>query len=66
MHQSYRLETALTVNYKVTGGTGRFEGASGKLAYTATMALIFRNASTNAPALLMLTGDIEGKVSVGP
>jgi uncharacterized protein (TIGR03437 family) len=52
----------LTVKYQITGGTGRFEGASGALTYTATMRLVFRNAS-NAPALLTLTGEIEGTVS---
>ena len=52
----------LTVRYQITGGTGRFEGASGALTYTATMKSVLRNAS-NAPALLTLTGEIEGTVS---
>jgi len=57
--------SALTVNYEITGGTGRFEGASGSLTYTATMRAVLRNAS-NAPALLTLTGMIEGSVSGRP
>jgi hypothetical protein len=56
---------ALSVNYQITGGTGRFEGASGALTYTATMTPVLRNAS-NAPALLTLTGEIEGTVSGRP
>jgi hypothetical protein len=56
--------TALTVQYQIASGTGRFEGAIGTLNYTATMRLVLRNAS-NAPALLTLTGEIEGTVSGG-
>ena len=52
----------ITVNYQITGGTGRFEGASGALAYKATMTPVLRNAS-NSAALLTLTGQIEGTVS---
>ena len=55
----------LTVQYQITGGTGRFEGAAGTLTYTATMRSVLRNAS-NAPALLTLTGEIEGTVSGQP
>src|SRR5262245_8913612 len=57
--------TAMTVKYQIRGGTGRFEGASGALTYTATMAAVLRNAS-NAPALLTLTGEIEGTISERP
>lgn len=57
--------SALTVKYRITGGTGRFEGASGALTYTATMTPALRNAA-NAPALLTLTGEIEGTVSGQP
>jgi hypothetical protein len=53
----------LTVRYQITGGTGRFEGASGALTYTYTHKPVLLNAS-NAPALLALTGEIEGTVSV--
>ena len=52
---------ALTVNYQVTGGTGRFTGASGNLTMTATIASVLRNAS-NAPALLTNTGEFEGTI----
>ena len=52
---------ALTVNYQITGGTGRFEGASGNLTMTATLTAVLRNAS-NAPALLTNTGKFEGTV----
>lgn len=53
----------ITVQYQITGGTGRFEDASGALTYTYTHKPVLRNAS-NAPALLALTGEIEGTVSV--
>ena len=56
---------AMSVNYQITGGTGRFEGASGALAYTATMTAVLFSASS-APALLRLTGEIEGTVSGRP
>ena len=52
---------ALTVNYEITGGTGRFAGASGNLTMTATLAAVLRNAS-NAPALLTNTGKFEGTI----
>jgi len=52
-------QARLIVSYQITGGTGRFQGASGALTYTATMTPVLRNAS-NAPALLTLTGEIEG------
>lgn len=56
---------ALTVNYQITGGTGRFDGASGSLTYTAILRAVLRDAS-NAPALLTLTGEIAGTVSGRP
>jgi hypothetical protein len=56
---------ALIVKYMITGGTGRFEGASGALTYAATMTPVFLN-SSNAPAMLTLTGAIEGTVSGRP
>jgi hypothetical protein len=36
---------ALTVNYEITGGTGRFTNASGNLTMTATLVAILRNAA---------------------
>jgi hypothetical protein len=52
---------ALTVNYEITGGTGRFTGASGNLTMKATIASVLRNAA-NAPALLTNTGKFEGTI----
>jgi hypothetical protein len=52
---------ALVVNYQISGGTGRFTGASGNLTMTATLMAVLRNAS-NAPALLTNTGKFEGTV----
>ena len=51
----------LTVTYQITGGTGRFKGASGTLTLTATLLPVLYNAS-NAPALLTNTGEFEGTV----
>jgi hypothetical protein len=53
--------SALTVNYEISGGTGRFTGASGHLTMTATIAPVLRNAS-GAPALLTNTGELEGTI----
>ena len=53
--------SALTVNYEISGGTGRFTGASGNLTMTATTAPVLRNAS-NAPALLTNTGEFKGTI----
>ena len=47
------------MNYEVTGGTGRFAGASGNLTMTATLVAVLRNAS-GQPALLTNTGKFEG------
>ena len=56
---------AIAVQYQVAGGTGRFEGASGTLNVTWTHRVVLRSAS-NAPTLLVLTGEIEGTVSRQP
>jgi len=53
--------SAITVNYQVSGGTGRFAGALGNLTMTAIIASVLRNAS-NAPALLTNMGEIEGTI----
>jgi hypothetical protein len=55
----FARNAVLTVNYAITGGTGRFTGAGGKLTMTGTIAVVFRNASM-APALLINTGEFEG------
>ena len=47
----------LTTNYQITGGTGRFEGASGALTLTAIMTPVL------LPGLLTSTGEFEGTVS---
>jgi hypothetical protein len=51
----------LTETYQITGGTGRFEGASGNLTLTATLRVVFSDASGN-PALLTSTGEFAGTV----
>ena len=53
---------ALTVNYQVKGGTGRFTDASGDLTMTSTITPVLFNAS-NGPALLTNTGQFEGTIS---
>jgi len=55
------MHADLTVNYEITGGTGRFAGASGDLTMTATLVAVLRNAS-NQPALLTNTGEFEGMI----
>jgi hypothetical protein len=52
---------AITVNYQITGGTGRFREASGELTMSGTLMVVLRNAS-NAPQLLTNTGRIKGTV----
>jgi hypothetical protein len=52
---------AITVNYQITGGTGRFREASGELTMSGTLKVVLLNAS-NAPALLTNTGRIKGTV----
>ena len=48
-------------NYRISGGTGRFTGASRNLRMTATIMPVLGNAS-NAPALLTNTGKFEGTI----
>jgi hypothetical protein len=55
----------ITVQYQITGGAGRFEDASGTLNVTWTQKVVFRSAA-NTPALLVLTGEVEGAVSTQP
>ena len=50
------------MKYQITGGTGRFEGASGELTMTATQMAVLRNAA-GMPALLMFTGEFEGTIA---
>lgn len=50
-----------TGTYKVTGGTGRFKGASGTLTVKSTVLPVVFNA--NGPVLLINAGGIEGTIS---
>jgi hypothetical protein len=50
---------ALIVNYQISGGSGRFAGASGNLKMTGTLMCWLRNAS-NACTFLTNTGKFEG------
>jgi hypothetical protein len=51
----------LTTTHQITGGTGRFKGASGTLTLTAILTPVFFNAS-NGAVLLTDTGEFEGTV----
>lgn len=53
----------LTETFQITGGTGRFNGASGTLESTGTLSLVLRSAS-GAPVLLVNTGSLKGTVQV--
>ena len=50
-------EGHLTVTYRITGGTGRFKGASGTLMLTTTLIPVL------SPGLLASTGQLEGTIS---
>ena len=52
----------LTETYEITGGTKRFQQASGNLTLTATVTPVLFNAS-NMPALLTSFGRFEGTIS---
>jgi hypothetical protein len=51
----------LTETYQITGGTGRFKGATGTLTLTGTLSVVLSDASGN-PSLLTNTGEFEGTV----
>ena len=51
----------LTETYKITGGTGRFKGASGTLTSTSTWTPVVLDAAGN-PQLLTSTGEFDGMV----
>ena len=53
----------LTETYQITGGTGRFEGATGTLQSTGTVKPVLFSAS-GAAVLLTLTGELKGTVRV--
>ncbi len=52
----------LTATYQITGGTGRFNAASGALTLTATWFPVLFN-GPNSAVLLTSTGEFEGTVS---
>ena len=54
-------KAAITVNYQISGGTGRFTGASGDLTMTATIAPVLRDAS-GAPAFGTIMREFESTV----
>jgi len=51
-----------TESYQITGGTGRFNGASGTLTLTATLIPVLFRASGGAP-FFTNTGEFEGTIS---
>jgi hypothetical protein len=51
----------LTETYQITGGTGRFNGATGTLTLTGTLNVVLSDALGN-PKLLTNTGKFEGTV----
>jgi hypothetical protein len=53
----------LSERYQITGGTGRFKGASGSLALTATVRAALFAASGQA-VLLTSTGELDGTVGI--
>jgi hypothetical protein len=53
-----------TLTFQITGGTGRFQGATaGVLTYTETAAPVFFDGSGAAPGMTTETGDITGTIS---
>jgi len=53
----------LTESYQITGGTGRFKGASGAFQLTGTLEAVLFSAS-NAAVLLTNMGELKGTVQV--
>jgi hypothetical protein len=53
----------LTETYQITGGTGRFKGASGAFQLTGTLEAVLFSAS-NAAVLLTNMGELKGTVQV--
>ncbi|HEV2388742.1 MAG TPA: hypothetical protein VGS20_15980 [Candidatus Acidoferrales bacterium] len=51
----------LTETYQVTGGTGRFQNATGELSLNGTLNVVLNDASGN-PLLLTNTGEFDGTV----
>jgi hypothetical protein len=55
-------EAHCTVTYQITGGTGRFQNASGVLTFTETVAPVLADAFNN-PVFFAATGEFTGTVS---
>ena len=53
-----------TLTFQVTGGTGRFQGATGVLTLTETSAPILADASSN-PVFFLEIGEFKGTISRG-
>ncbi len=53
-----------TLTFQVTGGTGRFQGASGVLTFTETATPILSDASSN-PVFFTEVGEFKGSISRG-
>src|ERR1700686_1668154 len=56
------LEALCIRSFQVTGGTGRFQGASGIVTLTETLVPVLADAS-NKPVFFAITGEITGVVS---
>jgi hypothetical protein len=54
----------LAETYQITGGTGRFEGATGALRSTGTLSAVVFNASETAALLLTNAGQLQGTVQL--
>jgi len=52
-----------TLNFQITGGTGRFQNASGVLTYTETALPVFFDGTGMAPGMTTEVGDISGTIS---
>ncbi len=55
-------EAHCTMNFQITGGTGRFKDASGVLTLTETVVPVLADANDN-PVFFAATGEITGTVS---
>jgi hypothetical protein len=56
------LEAQCTMTFQITGGTGRFKGASGTVTLTETVVPVLADA-TNNPVFFATTGEFTGTIS---
>jgi len=56
------VQARCTRIYQITGGTGRFKGASGNITLTMTLVPVLADASHN-PVFFAITGELTGTVS---